>query len=68
MKFKELKDWVNSLPDICDEFDIVNGDLAENDMEYTYQIEKPVVALYMDKENKEVIILTQIVKADTEIK
>ncbi len=28
MKLKELKDWVNSLPEDCAEFDIVNGDLT----------------------------------------
>jgi hypothetical protein len=65
MKLKELKDWVNSLPEDCAEFDIVNGDLTESENEYTYQIEKPVVAVYMDKENKEVIILTQKIQNET---
>jgi hypothetical protein len=59
MKVKELKEWINKLPDDTDEFDIVNGDLTETETEYQYQIEKPVVAFYMDKENKEIIILTQ---------
>jgi len=59
MKLKELKEWVTTLPTEYEDFDIVNGDLTETENEYTYQIEKPVVALYMDKENKEVIILTQ---------
>ena len=62
MKLKELKEWVNALPEDCIEFDIVNGDLTETENEYTYQIEKPVVAVYMDKEHKEVIILTQKVQ------
>ena len=65
MKLKELKDWVNSLPEDFAEFDIVNGDLTESENEYTYQIEKPVVAVYMDKENKEVIILTQKIQNET---
>jgi hypothetical protein len=66
MKLKELKEWLSSLPAESDDFDIVNGDLTETETEYTYQVEKPVVALYLDQENKEVIVLTQIVKVNAE--
>jgi hypothetical protein len=62
MKLKELKDWLTTLPNDSDDYEIVNGDLIENENEYQYQIEKPVVALYVDTEHKEIIVLTQPIK------
>ncbi len=62
MKLHELKDWVNSLPDKFLEYNVVNGevgflatDAPEDD--FTYRIDKPIVALVVDEETEEVVIM-----------
>jgi len=59
MKLKELKDWVNQLPEEFLEFDVCNAEKGEltDDGEYTYRLDKPVVSLDVDEDNKEVLIL-----------
>ncbi len=59
IKLKDLKEWINTLPNEFLEFDVVNaeeGQLTE-DGEYTYRFDKPVVSLNVDEENSEILIM-----------
>lgn len=58
MKLKELLEWINGLPPEFLEFTVVNaeqGDLTEDGL--TYRLDKPVVSLNVDEENKEILLL-----------
>ena len=57
MTLKELKDWLNTLPDEFLEYTVVNGEVGIIDDEYHYRLDKPVTTLTVDEENKEIIIL-----------
>jgi len=57
MILQELKDWINKLPDEFLEFSVVNGEYGELDGEFTYRVDKPVTALTVDTETKEIVIL-----------
>ncbi len=59
MKLKEFKEWIETLPNEFLEFDVVNGELGilNEEKELTYRIDKPVTALTVDEENKEIVIL-----------
>lgn len=59
MKLKEIKNWIESLPEEFLEFEVVNvenGDLTE-DGEYTYRLDKPVTGLDVDVDNKEILVM-----------
>ncbi len=59
IKLKEVKEWIDTLPKEFLEFNVVNaeeGKLTENG-EYTYRMDKPVISLNVDEENKEILIL-----------
>ena len=55
MKLKDLKEWLSSLPHEFDEYEVVNGEVGELDEQYTYRIDKPVMAATVDEETKEVV-------------
>ena len=59
MKLGDLKNWVNQLPEEYLDYDVCNAENGEltDDGEYTYRLDKPVVSLDVDEENKEVLIL-----------
>jgi len=57
MKLKELKDWLDTLPDEFLEYTIVNGEVGIIDDEYHYRLDKPVTTLTVDEEHQEIIIL-----------
>lgn len=57
MKLKDLKEWLSSLPQEFDEYEVVNGDVGELDEQYTYRIDKPVMTVTVDEETKEVVFL-----------
>lgn len=66
MTLKELKDWVNSLPETFSEYKIVNGeegsipaDDENNEPQYFYRIDKPVITLMVSEESQEILILNQ---------
>lgn len=68
MTFKELKDWVNSLPDEFLEYSVVNGETGKIDEDYHFRVDKPVTTLLVDKENKEIVILNDSEMSEDEIK
>lgn len=58
MKLIELLNWIQSLPPEFLEFIVVNaeqGDLTEDGL--TYRLDKPVMSLNVDEENKEILLL-----------
>ena len=66
MTFKELKEWVNSLPEVFSEYEVVNGeegsipaDEENGEPQYFYRIDKPVITLMVSEESKEILILNQ---------
>lgn len=63
MTFKELKDFVNTIPEEMDEFEVVNGEVGyldpEDDDSMVYRVDKPVVALYVDEHSREVCLFHQ---------
>ena len=73
MNVKELKDWLNSLPDKFDDYNVVNGEygqLDEDDEQFYYRVDKPVTTTAIDQESMELIILndTDLSKNELELK
>ena len=56
---KELKNFLKTLPEEFDTFEMVNGEVAQIDGEFYVRIDKPVIHLEIDEENKEMLILHQ---------
>ena len=59
MKLKEFKEWIETLPNEFLEFDVVNGELGilNEEKELIYLLDKPVSALTVDEDNKDIVIL-----------
>lgn len=76
MKLKDLKEWVNSLPVELLEFDVVNSEegtvddvermqelsgLNEDEThDYTYRLDRPIIAFSVDEKTKEILLLSKI--------
>lgn len=63
MTLKELKSYVAKLPNEMDEFEIVNGEVGylepENEESLVYRVDKPIIALYVDKKSEEICFFHQ---------
>ena len=60
MKIKDLKKFIDNLPEEFAEFDIVNAEMGEDmDDSFTYRLDKPVTTLAIDEESKELLILNK---------
>lgn len=63
MKLKELKAFIQNLPNSMDEFDVVNGEVGylepENNDSFVYRVDKPIIALYVDEKSNEVCFFHQ---------
>ena len=57
MLLKELKAWLNSLPDEFNEHTVVNGEVGMLNNEHMYRVDKPITTCMVDKETKEIILL-----------
>lgn len=59
MKLKEIKEWIDSLPDEFLEFDVVNAELGkiETEDDLMYRYDKPITALNVSEETKEILFL-----------
>ncbi len=57
MTLQQLKDWVNSLPEEFLNFNVVNGETAYLHEAITYRIDRPVTALTVDEDTKEIVIM-----------
>jgi len=66
MNLKEIKEWVNQLPEEFLEFTVVNGEEGLLNDEYWYRLDKPILSIVIDKEEKEVVFLNESNKPLTE--
>ena len=67
MKLKDVKTWIESLPKEFLEYDVMNGeygDLIKEDV-ITYRLDKPITALTVDENSKEIIFLNDKLTNDT---
>lgn len=55
---RELKTFLNSLPEKFDDFGMVNGEVAGID-EFYVRIDKPIIHLEIDEESGEFLLLHQ---------
>lgn len=60
IKLKELKEFLNTLPEHMDEFEMVNGEVSPlTDTGYYARVDKPIIHLEIDEENNEFLLLHQ---------
>ena len=59
MKLKELKNWIESLPEEFLEFEVMNAEEFVLDGEYWCRVDKPVISLSVDENSKEILILNE---------
>jgi hypothetical protein len=58
MTLKELKKFVNHLPDTFDDFEVENAEyLDSKGDDVKYRLDKPVVAIYVKQDTKELLIM-----------
>lgn len=63
IKLKELKEWLETLPQEFDEYDLVNAEMGGilhenyNSTALTYRLYKPIVAFTADEKNGEIFFL-----------
>ena len=60
MTLKELKVFINSIPETMNEFEMVNGEVSPlTDTGYYARVDKPIIHLEIDEENNEFLLLHQ---------
>ncbi len=79
MKLKDLKEWLDSLPNEFMEFDVVNSEEGElNDVDrmnelagineskhdFTYRLDRPIIAFSIDESTKEALLFSKIKQSD----
>jgi hypothetical protein len=62
MTLKELKEFVNRLPDTFDDFEVENAEYMGSETkgdgkDVMYRLDKPVVAIYVREDTKELLIM-----------
>jgi len=57
MTLKELKNWINNLPEEFNDHMVVNGKVGKLDEQYHYRVDSPITTLMVDEANKEVVIM-----------
>jgi len=74
MTLKELKNFLNGLPERFDSYAIVNGEVGyvpkedeSDEDDVVYRCDKPIVTLYVDENTNEVCFFHQTDKEVTEI-
>jgi hypothetical protein len=63
MTLRELKTWLDKLPEEFLDFSVVNGEVG-----YMYRIDKPITTLTVDEENKEIVILNDSQETEDHIR
>lgn len=66
MTLKELKKFVNNLPETFDDYGVVNGEVGVLDgtggdgrEDLVYRCDKPIITLFVDEQSKEVCFFHQ---------
>ena len=49
MTLKELKNWLDKLPEEFMDFSVVNGEVGMLEGQYMYRLDKPVTTLTVDE-------------------
>jgi hypothetical protein len=58
MKLKELKEFVNRLPDTFNDYEVENAEYTgSNGDDVMYRLDKPVVAIYVREDTKELLLM-----------
>ena len=65
---KELKVFLNKLPESFDSYGMVNGEVAGIGDEFYARVDKPIIHLEIDEENGEFLLLHQSEEEITKIK
>jgi hypothetical protein len=68
MTLKELKNWLDKLPEEFMDFSVVNGEVGMLEGQYMYRLDKPVTTLTVDQENKEIVILNDSQETEDHIR
>jgi hypothetical protein len=72
MILKELKDFLNSIPEQFDNYGVVNGEVGilkgeDGKEDLVYRCDKPIITLYVDEHSQEVCFFHQTQDEVTEI-
>jgi hypothetical protein len=63
MTYKDLKNFIAQISDEYDEYEIVNGEVGyldpSDENSLSYRLDKPIIALYVDEQSKELCFLHQ---------
>ena len=58
MTLGELKEFVNRLPDTFNDYEVENAEYTgSNGDDVMYRLDKPVVAIYVKEDTKEVLLM-----------
>jgi hypothetical protein len=58
MTLGELKEFVNRLPDTFNDYEVENAEYTgSNSDDVMYRLDKPVVAIYVREDTKEVLLM-----------
>ena len=58
MTIKELKEFINHLPDTMGEYEVENAEyIGGNSEDVKYRLDKPVVAVYVREDTKELLLM-----------
>ena len=58
MTIKELKEFINRLPDTMNDYEVENAEYTgSNDEDVMYRLDKPVVAIYVREDTKELLLM-----------
>ena len=58
MTLQELKEWINSLPEAFDEYEVVNGAESELDEQYYCRKDNPIISAMVDEESHEICLFS----------
>lgn len=60
MTLRELKEFINHLPDTFDDYTVENAEyMGRNSDDVVYRLDKPVVAIYIRDETRELLIMNE---------
>lgn len=62
MKLREIKEWIESLPEGFLEFEVMNSEEGSLMNEYSYRLDKPLIELNVDEDTQEILFLNKETK------
>jgi len=63
MTLKELKEFINRLPDTMNDYEVENAEYMESNSarsdseDVKYRLDKPVIAIYVREDTKELLLM-----------